>query len=171
MREGRDNSPTSRFSANLFWRAYRALIMKDIPKGGMDVFGCNRRVRDELLKLQEANSSLIGLVIWLGFRRAEVGYHRRARAFGKSAWTFRKKLTYLLDSVFSFTDLPVRILTLIGLIGTFVRAHLRACGHPVALRRQHPNSRLCRDGDPDQLLRGVEHARRRAGRGVCLARL
>lgn len=120
VREGREDSPSSRFTANLFWRTYRALIMKEIPKGGMDVFGCNRRVRDELLKLEEANSSLIGQVIWLGFRRAEVSYRRRARAFGKSSWTFRKKFTYLLDSVFSFTDLPVRILSLIGFAGTLV---------------------------------------------------
>ena len=117
VREGRDDPATSRMAANIFWGLYRRLVVRDIPSGGVDVFGCNRRIRDELLTLDEANSSLVGLVYWLGFRRSEVRYHRRTREFGRSAWTFSKKLTYLLDSVFAFTDLPIRILTFLGVIG------------------------------------------------------
>lgn len=120
VREGRDDPATSRLAANIFWGFYRRLIVRDIPSGGVDVFGCNRRIRDELLKLDEANSSLVGLVYWLGFRRSEVRYRRKTREFGRSAWTFSKKLTYLLDSIFAFTDLPIRILTFLGLVGIIV---------------------------------------------------
>ena len=81
------------------------------------MFACNRQVRDELLRLEESHSSLVGLLYWVGFRRQETPYARRARAFGKSAWTFRKKVTYLLDSVFAFTDLPIRLLALCGIVG------------------------------------------------------
>jgi polyisoprenyl-phosphate glycosyltransferase len=116
-RVGRSDPAVSRASANIFWSFYRRWINPDIPKGGVDVFGCNKQVRDELLKLDESNSSLIGLVFWLGFRRSLVPYERRERAHGKSAWTFRKKLVYLLDSVFAFTDLPIRIMTLVGFAG------------------------------------------------------
>ena len=118
VREGRDDPFLSRASADLFWAVYRKLINREIPERGVDVFACNRRVRDELLQLQEAHSSLVGLVFWLGFRRGEIPYRRRARAYGRSAWTLRKKFNYLLDSVFAFTDLPIRILTLLGLLGT-----------------------------------------------------
>ncbi len=117
VREGRDDPPLSRFSANLFWQFYRKLIVREIPEGGVDLFACNDTVRRELLRLEEANSSLIGLLFWLGFRRREVSYKRRARTMGKSAWTFRKKITYLFDSVFAFTDLPIRILTFLGVAG------------------------------------------------------
>ncbi|MFD8564434.1 glycosyltransferase family 2 protein [Streptosporangium canum] len=124
VREGRDDPGRTRLSANLFWAFYRRFIVRDIPAGGVDVFGCNRRIRDELLQLEEANSSLVGLVYWLGFRRSEVPYERRARAHGKSAWTFGKKINYLLDSVFAFTDLPIRILTLLGVLGIAVAGFL-----------------------------------------------
>ncbi|WP_066938921.1 glycosyltransferase [Microtetraspora fusca] len=120
VREGRDDPGMSRLSANLFWRFYRRFVVRDIPSGGVDVFGCNRRIRDELLRLEEANSSLVGLVYWLGFRRCEVPYRRRARAYGRSAWTVGKKINYLLDSVFAFTDLPIRILTILGALGFVV---------------------------------------------------
>jgi glycosyltransferase involved in cell wall biosynthesis len=117
VRDERDDPAMSRFSANLFWSFYRRWIVRDIPEGGVDVFGCNLRIRDELLKLEEAHSSLIGLVFWLGFRRHQLTYSRRKRAYGKSAWTLSKKITYLLDSIFAFTDLPIRIMTLIGFLG------------------------------------------------------
>lgn len=116
-REKRDDPPISRMASNVFWRIYRALVISQIPRGGVDVFGCSRRFRDELLKLDESNSSLVGLLFWLGFRRKEVRYERRARKFGRSGWTLKKKLKYLFDSVFSFTDLPIRLLILFGTLG------------------------------------------------------
>lgn len=116
-RENRQDPLLSRCSANLFWSLYKRFVIRDIPEKGVDVFGCNRAFRDQLLHLGEANSSLVGQIFWLGFRRGEVRYERRERQHGQSAWTFKKKFNYLLDSIFSFTDLPVRLLTLFGLIG------------------------------------------------------
>jgi len=116
-RQVRDDPFFSRLSSALFWRFYRMLVVKDMPEGGVDVFGCNRTFRDQLLKLEESRSSLIALVFWLGFRRKCVGYSRQVRLEGKSAWTFRKKLDYMMDSVFAFTDYPIRLLTRIGMFG------------------------------------------------------
>jgi polyisoprenyl-phosphate glycosyltransferase len=126
VREGRDDPAISQLSSNVFWWFYRRFVVRDLPAGGVDVFGCNRRIRDELLQLEEANSSLVGLVYWLGFRRAEISYRRRARAHGKSAWTLSKKITYLLDSIFAFTDLPIRIFTVLGTLGFLVATFLAA---------------------------------------------
>lgn len=116
-RENRQDPLLSRFSANLFWKLYKRFVIRDIPEKGVDVFGCSRPFRDHLLHLSEANSSLIGQIFWLGFRRGEAMYERRERQHGKSAWTFKKKLNYLLDSIFSFTDLPVKLLSAFGLLG------------------------------------------------------
>jgi hypothetical protein len=85
--------------------------------GGVDVFSCNQVFRDKLLELDESHSSLIALLFWLGFRRKQVSYTRLAREHGKSAWTFRKKVNYLMDSVFAFTDLPIKVLISMGSIG------------------------------------------------------
>jgi len=49
-----------------------------------------------------------------------VSYTRRAREHGKSAWTFRRKLTYMMDSVFAFSDLPIRLLLVVGVLGLAV---------------------------------------------------
>lgn len=117
-RRKRADPGLSRLASNLFWALYRRCVQSDIPKGGVDVFACSRQVRDELMNLNESNSSLVGLLFWVGFRRQTVAYDRRARLAGRSAWTLSKKLRYLSDSVFNFTDLPVRLLFRLGLLGT-----------------------------------------------------
>lgn len=114
VRDGRQDPLLSRLPAQAFWWLYRRFVVPEIPSGGVDIFGCNRQFRDTLLMLDERHSSLIGQIFWLGFRRKCVSYGRRRRIHGKSAWTFRKKLTYLMDSVFAFTDLPIRLLIRIG---------------------------------------------------------
>ena len=119
-REDRQDPFGSRLASNIFWRLYRQFVNRDIPEKGVDVFGCNRVFRDRLLALGEANSSLVGLIFWLGFRRSEVMYERSKRQHGKSAWTLKKKINYLLDSVFSFTDMPIRLLSLFGLLGLLI---------------------------------------------------
>jgi len=116
VREKREDPFLSRIFSYIFWSCYRKFIQKDIPPGGVDMFGCNRIFRDHLLDLNESNSSLIGLLFWLGFRRSFIPYHRQPRKHGKSAWTFSRKLRYLSDSLFSFSDLPIRILIFSGML-------------------------------------------------------
>jgi glycosyltransferase involved in cell wall biosynthesis len=114
VREGRRDPPSVRLPAELFWWLYRRLVVRDMPPGGVDVFACNRAFRDQLLELEEHHSSLVAQLFWLGFRRSYVGYVRLERRYGRSAWTMRKKVDYLTDSVFSVTDLPIRLLVRVG---------------------------------------------------------
>lgn len=117
-RVARNDPPFSRLASILFWGLYRRLVVRDMPEGGVDVFGCNRTFRDQLVKLEESRSSLIALIFWLGFRRKFVGYERQPRQEGKSAWTLSKKIDYMMDSVFAFTDYPIRLLIRMGVIGS-----------------------------------------------------
>lgn len=116
-REARADPFRSRLSANLFWAAYRKFVVPQMPVGGVDVFGCNQAFRDCLLTCEEANTSLIALIFWLGFRRKQVAYTRLERSHGVSAWTLKKKVNYLMDSVFAFTDLPIKLLLALGVTG------------------------------------------------------
>ena len=119
-RSARNDPWLSRVLSGLFWATYRKFVVPQMPPGGVDVFGCNRAFRDCLLSCEEANSSLVALIFWIGFRRKEVAYVRGVRAQGVSAWTFRKKFNYLMDNVFAFTDLPIKLLLGLGALGVFV---------------------------------------------------
>lgn len=119
-RQGRADPWWSRVWSDAFWALYRRFVVPDMPKGGIDVFGCTRQVRDHLMDMKEINTNLIALLLWLGFRRTFVPYKRRARLEGRSAWTFGRKLRYAFDSVFNFTDLPIRLLLGLGAAATVV---------------------------------------------------
>jgi len=116
-RENRDDPTFSRIASNTFWRLYKKFVIPEIPEKGVDIFGCNKTFRDHLVSFEEANTSLIGLIFWLGFKRTYINYTRVARKHGESAWTLKKKINYLFDSIFSFTDMPIRVLTLFGILG------------------------------------------------------
>ena len=116
-RTGRDDPFVSRLLSQGFWSLYRRWVQPQMPPGGVDIFGCTRQVSDQLVRLDESHSSLVGLLYWLGYRRAEVSYRRAPRTEGKSGWSFKRKLRYFLDSIYSFTDLPVMLLTLVGAVG------------------------------------------------------
>jgi len=107
----------SQLFSNLFWLIFRKFVVRDIPRGGVDVFGCTRMVRDRILQFREVNTNLVALLFWIGFRRQFVSYERAGRLEDKSAWTFRKKLQYCLDSIFNFTDLPIQLLLYVGTFG------------------------------------------------------
>jgi glycosyltransferase involved in cell wall biosynthesis len=113
-REGRSDPLVSRLLSAFFWRLYRRYVVPDMPAGGVDVFACSRQVRDQLVALTEQQSNLVALLLWTGFRRAFVPYRRQARLEGQSAWTLGRKMRYALDSIFSFTDLPIRALLGLG---------------------------------------------------------
>lgn len=117
QRTGRDDGWCQTLTSNLFWGIYRRLVQRDVPPGGVDVFAVNRQVRDVLLSMKESNSTLVGLLFWVGFRRAFIPYHRVRRMHGKSGWKFRRKFRYMLDSVFAFSDLPIVMMLTFGVLG------------------------------------------------------
>ncbi len=102
--------------STLYWRLYRRFVIADIPASGVDVFACTAEVRDVVCSLEDVHTSLIAQLFWVGFRRELVPYDRRPGE-GNSGWTLRRKVRYLSDSVFAFTDLPVRILWTAGVLG------------------------------------------------------
>ncbi len=113
----RDDPWHTRLMSRMFWNFYRRVAVPEIPRGGVDIFGCTSKVRDQIMALNERNSSLVGLLFWIGFRRKSFPYERVKREIGTSAWTFLKKWKYMQDSVFSFSDLPISLLIGTGLIG------------------------------------------------------
>lgn len=117
-RSSRDDPWFDEVSSRVFWSLYRRWVLPELPRGGVNAVGCTRMVRDRLLELREPTTNLIALFFWLGFRRKFVPYDRQPRRDGRSAWTLAKKLRYGFDSLFSFTDVPIRLLLLLGLVGT-----------------------------------------------------
>jgi len=110
----------SRIASSTYWWIYRKFLHSEIPQGGVDVFGCTRDVAKMVASLPESNTSLIGLLYWIGYRKTSIPYIRQPRKSGKSGWTFGRKVRYLTDSIYSFTGIPILFLQVLGIFGLMI---------------------------------------------------
>ncbi len=125
VREGREESRQQTLFANLYYTLVRKAALPNMPKGGFDVYLLDRKVIDVLMALDERNSALTGQILWSGFKTDKVYYTRLAREIGTSKWTLKKKIRLVTDTLFSFSTLPIKAVTLVGtfsLIGALIWA-------------------------------------------------
>lgn len=116
VREERDDSLATKFFAGLYYKLMQKFANKNMPSGGCDCYLLDRQVIEVLLKLDEKNSSLTLQVLWAGFRTDKIYFHRREREIGKGRWTFAKKFKLVLDSMVSFSYVPIRMMWIIGIL-------------------------------------------------------
>ena len=111
-REGESMGTT--LSARVYYLVMRRIAGLQLPPEGADFVLVDRTVREALLTFRERSNSLFAILCWSGFRQAAVSYSKKARAGGKSGWTFRKKVRLFMDSVIGFTPWPMRLLGVLG---------------------------------------------------------
>ena len=116
IRRSRDEGAVKKFFAGMYYRIVRKLINKDMPKGGCDCYLVDRQVIDVLERMDEKNSSLTLQVMWLGFRSEKIYFDRKNREVGESRWTFSKKFKLVVDSMMSFTYVPLRFMEIVGVL-------------------------------------------------------
>ena len=114
-REGREESWYRRITSRFFYSLIRRLSFPTMPPGGFDCVSVSRKALRQLLRLHEAHSFFQGRILWMGFEPFLIPYQRQGTG-GCSRWTFAKKLTYLIDGVLSYSYLPLRAISLTGIL-------------------------------------------------------
>jgi len=79
----------------------------------------DRVVIDCFKQFKEQNVSILALISWMGFRQKYIYYEKQPRMHGESGWSFGKKLTLMIDSITSFSLVPLRLMSLIGFVVAF----------------------------------------------------
>lgn len=109
----------AKISKKFFSRIYSALmrhfVFKDFPKKGFDVIMFGTKVKEQLDKNMEVNSSIMLQIITMGFKQDNISFHKKARKYGKSKWTLSKKIKLFIDSFVAFSFAPIRFVTVMGL--------------------------------------------------------
>lgn len=116
VRRSRDENRVKVFLANLYYVLVRKLVNKNMPAGGCDCYLIDRKVIEVLERLDEKNSSLTLQVLWAGFQTDMVYFDRRDREKGESKWTFAKKFKLVMDSMMSFSYIPIRFMSVVGVL-------------------------------------------------------
>ena len=113
----------ARLKQILAWGFYRLLSLAvsfNVPADAGDFCLLDRRVVEVLNALPERNRYLRGLRAWSGFRQTGIEFRRHARAAGSPQYTFKKSFRLAMDGVFSFSTVPLRLATYLGLIVSLV---------------------------------------------------
>ena len=107
--------------ARLYYFLMRRLVgLHQMPPTGADYFLIDRRVMDALSQFKENDVSIFALITWMGFRQSTITYDKKPRLHGTSGWTLEKKLKLVVDSITSFTYLPIRMMSYLGFLVALV---------------------------------------------------
>lgn len=127
IRTRRKESMAKRFAYSAFYRLLQRVSNIDIPLDSGD-FCCMRRcVVDAMLQLPERNRFVRGLRAWVGFKQVGVAYERSARFAGRPKYNFWALCKLAYDGIFSFTELPVKVMQFLGFAVSFTALLVAVC--------------------------------------------
>ena len=119
-RTRRGESWSKRFTAWLFYRLMRTFVHKDLPVDTGDFRLLSRPCLSALRKMGETHRFLRGMVAWVGFPQIGVPYERQPRAAGSTKYPLRKMLRFAWTAATSFSTLPLKASTLMGVVVTLL---------------------------------------------------
>jgi dolichol-phosphate mannosyltransferase len=115
-RENREDPLMQRLISNFFHNAIRKFALKHVPKGGFDLILFDKKILKEIKEMNQHNTHLIYLISWLKYDYISIPYTRRKRKEGTSRWTLSKKIKLFIDTFVSFSYLPLRLISITGII-------------------------------------------------------
>lgn len=101
-------------SATIFYRLLQRVASINIPVDTGDFRLMDRRVVNELRKMNETDPFVRGLVSWVGFKQTSVEYERQERFAGSSKYPLKKMINLALSGITSFSDFPLKLLIWTG---------------------------------------------------------
>jgi dolichol-phosphate mannosyltransferase len=115
-REAREETLFRTITSKIFYKIIKKLSFNNMPIGGFDFVLISEKVKKIILSKQEANAFWQGQILWTGINIKFIPYRRVKREIGASKWTTTKKMKYLIDGIMAYSYLPLRIMTVTGLI-------------------------------------------------------
>ena len=115
QRVANNDSLLTRSTSKWFNKLMRKYAIQDLPKGGFDFVFFDKKIKEDVIRMNEKNTNVLYLMFTLGYPTAFIPYERQVREIGKSRWTLKKKFKLFIDSFIAFSFVPIRVLSLIGI--------------------------------------------------------
>lgn len=112
----RRSTLSTRITSYLYFKLFRLLTGFDVPRNSSAMRVMNHRFIDAYNQLTEKTRFPQGLDAYLGFRQHSVETEHRARADGKSSYTFMKRLGLAINGILYFSDRPIKLMVMFGFI-------------------------------------------------------
>jgi polyisoprenyl-phosphate glycosyltransferase len=109
-----------RFCAYVFYRLLKQIADIELPTDTGDFCLLDRRVVDILNQMPERDRYIRGLRAWVGFRQTAIEFDRDPRYAGDAKYTFAKSFSLALNGSISFSRVPLRLATYLGLFSALI---------------------------------------------------
>ncbi len=120
-RENREGEPPIRsFFARMFYRIINKISDADIVDGARDFRLMKREMVEAIVEMGENNRFSKGIFGWIGFRTYWLSYKNVERVAGETKWSFWKLFKYSIDGIVNFSQVPLSIASIGGIILTLV---------------------------------------------------
>lgn len=119
-RIARDDGAVNDFISNFAWKILKRYAVPNLPKGGFDYFLMDKEIRDYYINNPEQHIFIQGRLLYYGCEPYVIPYERQKRLSGKSRTTFSRKLKYLIDGFIGYSFMPLRAISLIGIVLSLV---------------------------------------------------
>ncbi len=123
-REHREDPWSRRVTSRALYGILR-LSLPQIPAGGFDYILLDRKVVDAFNAVEVRNRFFQGDILWFGYKTTFIPYTRPKRTIGRSQYTFAKKLKNSIDAILDSSYLPIRFISLVGVLTALARIPLR----------------------------------------------
>lgn len=137
----RDGEPLIRsFFARMFYRLINRISDADVVDGARDFRLMKKEMVEAIVAMCEYNRFSKGIFGWIGFRTYWLPYKNVERVAGETKWSFFKLFKYSLDGIVNFSQAPLSVASISGLVFTviaflmvvFVAVRRLIFGDPVA---------------------------------------
>lgn len=120
IRTKRKEGIFKRIAYGAFYRLLKSVANIDIPLDSGDFCVMKKKVVQTMKRMPERNRFIRGIRSWVGFKQIGVSYERKERYKGTSKYTIKKLLRLATDGILSFSYIPLRMMTVGGLIAFFL---------------------------------------------------
>jgi|GEM_PF-180817 len=119
VRRERDDPFMTRLFSAAYYFLFRWFVIPGYPQGGFDLMLTDKSFMPHMSKISKHIGPEI-YAYWLGVEPTTLVYDRLRRKYGKSKWTFVKKLNYFVDNFTGFSATPLRAVSVFGLLSALV---------------------------------------------------
>ena len=109
-----------KFSAETFYQTIGKMSQIEIPANTGDFRLMDRKVVEAIKQMPERTRFMKGLFSWVGFKQTSIYFDREPRYQGKTKWNYWKLWNFALDGILSFTLIPLKIWSYLGLVISLV---------------------------------------------------
>ncbi|HLC94602.1 MAG TPA: glycosyltransferase family 2 protein [Patescibacteria group bacterium] len=107
-------------ASKFFYKLINLLAPTKFPENASDFRLIDKKVYQTINHMPEQNKYLRGLIMWTGFRHIGIPFDRKKRFAGESKADLKTVIYVALNGIFSFSYLPLRLVSYLGLVLTIV---------------------------------------------------